>query len=868
MWKKLMLHYGQHSHHFPKAEPCTSPLNQALRRVSMARLNASASDQRPSVLAGTISTLIIATLFVAARMFTRLKLIKRLSWDDGLIFLAWVLAFGLSFSICYGTSKGIGLHFTNIPPEWLPQLGPSIYAFTVLYYPAVMVTKASILVLYLRIFGSNKFATRGAVLIIVIITFAYVSLTFVKAFRCQPISAAWQLPAHGTVKCIDIVIIHLASTPVNVVTDFAIIMLPIPILTNLRLPRRQKILLILTFALAAFDLIVSIIRIVFLEQALLRKALQSILQGFQAPVDPDITYSESLAFMWSAVEVNIMIVCACMLALKPLVVRIFPHALETSRSKSSSGGGRSARDESSRAEGNTTSTFKRNPDIYNPALRETADLSQIDYSVSCPSTVHSAQAGSSFAMQFITTPELNNMSSYPRRALIPQQAISTHPRLFRFIHIPLPSQHLMNLSVKESYLPLAIMTVLFLILKFLVKIMDIHINQVLAVLQISPLRGVQLQATFFTGYLVGPLIISRFTLSKSSLHTSLLTGLLLFVIAPQVFWPTVILLSLPGMIVSYFVFGVAVSVVYNAIFAFVLLCGPFQHSVLRFLLLQGVGNIGELFSSILSTEYIFPANPTETTILNAQWTFLGATFLVVFLAICLFYIHLPGVFDEDLSRDAEYILGVRQKCIFLRKEICICKWDVVYTTLALGVFSAFCYSGFNSVVSYFFLDYVRSMAPHSALNDRYIGWIAGAALVAGQLAAAAICHYVRPSWVLLLCCLTNIILSTLIITVEGVSGVVIIVVGQLFSGPVFPLLFSISLSGLGRHTLAASTYLTATLSAGALFIPITHFVQKRPSANPIQYSFCVALACSCFGIAMPLFINISRAARKQVNRCR
>jgi len=43
------------------------------------------------------------------------------------------IAFGLSFSIDYGYSKGLGRHDANIPPEWLPALRRSEYAFSVLY---------------------------------------------------------------------------------------------------------------------------------------------------------------------------------------------------------------------------------------------------------------------------------------------------------------------------------------------------------------------------------------------------------------------------------------------------------------------------------------------------------------------------------------------------------------------------------------------------------------------------------------------------------------------------------------------------------------------------------------------------------------
>lgn len=43
------------------------------------------------------------------------------------------LAFGLSFSIDYGTAKGLGRRDVDIPLDWLPSLRCAEYAFTILY---------------------------------------------------------------------------------------------------------------------------------------------------------------------------------------------------------------------------------------------------------------------------------------------------------------------------------------------------------------------------------------------------------------------------------------------------------------------------------------------------------------------------------------------------------------------------------------------------------------------------------------------------------------------------------------------------------------------------------------------------------------
>ena len=49
------------------------------------------------------------------------------------------IAFGFSFSVCYGTSVGLGRHETEVRPEWQGALKKAGYAFSVLYVRIRMV---------------------------------------------------------------------------------------------------------------------------------------------------------------------------------------------------------------------------------------------------------------------------------------------------------------------------------------------------------------------------------------------------------------------------------------------------------------------------------------------------------------------------------------------------------------------------------------------------------------------------------------------------------------------------------------------------------------------------------------------------------
>ena len=47
-------------------------------------------DRRQSVLVVTTTTLVISTIFIAARLVSRLAIVRKITWDDYLIVFGWV----------------------------------------------------------------------------------------------------------------------------------------------------------------------------------------------------------------------------------------------------------------------------------------------------------------------------------------------------------------------------------------------------------------------------------------------------------------------------------------------------------------------------------------------------------------------------------------------------------------------------------------------------------------------------------------------------------------------------------------------------------------------------------------------------------
>ena len=130
-----------------------------------------------------------------------------------------------------------------------------------------MAVKSSILVFYLTLTQGENFFRWANYVTLFVTNLAGLVLTFVFVFQCRPVGSAFLSTIPPGAKCTDIVTLYLSSAPINIATDLAILFLPIPIITKMHLPRKQKIILIITFGFGFFATAVDVVRIAFLQQA-------------------------------------------------------------------------------------------------------------------------------------------------------------------------------------------------------------------------------------------------------------------------------------------------------------------------------------------------------------------------------------------------------------------------------------------------------------------------------------------------------------------------------------------------------------------------------------------------------------------------
>ncbi|PYH96172.1 integral membrane protein [Aspergillus ellipticus CBS 707.79] len=253
----------------------------------------------------------LATCFVSARIYTRAKLMRRMEPNDWMILLSLALSYVFMGLFIVEARTGMGMHEAMIPPSILLKQMKAFWLTIPFYNAALLLAKASILMQYFRVFPTRRMRRICWTMIGMLAT--YGSWAVLSAFlNCIPVAKFWNPTIDGY--CLSMEGLWFSNASMHIATDIAILLIPIPAMWGLELPRKQKMALVSIFALGGFVCVTSVCRLVALKQI---------------ADSTDATYDNVGAASWSAIECNTGIICACVPTLRPLVSHFLPHLLST-----------------------------------------------------------------------------------------------------------------------------------------------------------------------------------------------------------------------------------------------------------------------------------------------------------------------------------------------------------------------------------------------------------------------------------------------------------------------------------------------------------------------------------------------------------
>ncbi|KAF7714173.1 Uncharacterized protein PECH_000995 [Penicillium ucsense] len=286
----------------------------------------------------------LAVSAVALRLFCRLRVSKtRLWWDDYLICAAlvriysivstlwrvcWMLtdAFtGVTIDFHFKTDndcawqafatgnfidmmiwidRGVGTHIYRWGLPGVSHFYINLFVCEILYTLSVVFTKYSILLFFWRIFSSTNI--RIPIYVIATITTAWgLGVILTTVFQCVPIQGLWDysIKAHCGV---NINSFFIGNAVPNIITDWSLLILPLPYVWKIHQTTIQKFALSAAFIMGGFICIISIVRLIVM------------LEAYKTP-SVDVTWVFIGPSTWTAVETNLGILSACLPSLRPFL---------------------------------------------------------------------------------------------------------------------------------------------------------------------------------------------------------------------------------------------------------------------------------------------------------------------------------------------------------------------------------------------------------------------------------------------------------------------------------------------------------------------------------------------------------------------
>ncbi|CAH0015711.1 unnamed protein product [Clonostachys rhizophaga] len=261
----------------------------------------------PNILLGSfVVSYFLATLFLALRLYTTSAIVRRFDLDDGLIILAWGLsgAYCIIMCICRKlfegdyrletTSKISNMDYANRLD--LKLLGPSMMT----YSWSVSIAKLAMLALYHRI--NTDLMYRIAIYATTLSIFGYqIAFTYLFTGPCEPANS-------GAGECLNKGAI--AQVILNIAFDIIVILIPIPTIMSLKMPRKQRGLVIMILGLGSGAAVVSAVKVWWVMKMI---------------DNPDMTYTQGQATILTIWEANVSIWCNNLVRLKPFIRRNMPR---------------------------------------------------------------------------------------------------------------------------------------------------------------------------------------------------------------------------------------------------------------------------------------------------------------------------------------------------------------------------------------------------------------------------------------------------------------------------------------------------------------------------------------------------------------
>ena len=379
---------------------------------------------------------------------------------------------------------------------------------------------------------------------------------------------------------------------------------------------------------------------------------------------------------------------------------------------------------------------------------------------------------------------------------------------------------------------LASLTVLFFMMGFITCLNDILIPYLKGLFTLSYAKVNLVNFCFFGAYLVMGIpagqVVKRFGYKKGMLLGFMVAGLGCFL-----FYPAAESRTFPLFLGALFVLATGIVMLQVAGNPYVSILGPPETASSRLTLTQAFNSLATTIAPFLGSWLILshlpdlkqltPAQAASLDVTSVQYLYLGIGVVLVVISLLLSFLKLPTIAHAPAPA------GDTNRA-----------WS--YRHLLLGLVGIFTYVGAevsigSHLVSYLGQPGVMNMTAQTAGYMVMFYW--GGAMV-GRFLGIGVLRKFRPGHVLAFNAIGAIVLVLISVSTTGYAAMLTILAVGLMNSIMFPVIFTLAVAGLGRHTEEASGLLSAAIVGGAVVPVLFGIMADGPG---LHWAFILPVVC-------------------------
>lgn len=378
--------------------------------------------------------------------------------------------------------------------------------------------------------------------------------------------------------------------------------------------------------------------------------------------------------------------------------------------------------------------------------------------------------------------------------------------------------------MKAYVLPLIIVGVMFFAIGFALGINSYIIPLLNKALDISSAESYLVIAATFSAFLIfgypASLVIGKIGYKKT-----MALSFLMFAVGFYLFIPSAKMESLPLFLVASFISGMGNTFLQASVNPYITILGPIESAAKR-MSYMGIANklawpIAPLFLALIIGKEV--ENVALTDINIPFYIIIG---VFVLLGVLAFMAKLPEVKAVGEDEDSDEV------CEYAESKTSI--WQ--FPHLLLGVLALFLYVGVETVSLGTLVDYATSLG---LANPEYYAWIAPIGMVIGYICGATLIpKYMSQSTALKICAVLALFGSIMVVFSPEAYSIYFIAFMALGCSLMWPALWPLAMTDLGKFTKAGSSLMVIAIVGGAL-IPTVYGLMKDSLGAQAAYWVCV-----------------------------